>query len=57
LFSFSLGSEISALDDDELSEYIEEHHPRVFARVLPEQKLRLVEAFKKQVLILFCFVF
>ncbi|PTS83221.1 MULTISPECIES: cation-translocating P-type ATPase [unclassified Caulobacter] len=39
-----LGPDIGALDDASLTERL--RHVRIFARVVPEQKLRIVEAFK-----------
>ena len=39
------GAEIERMDDDALAEAV--RRVRVFARVLPEQKLRLVEAFRR----------
>lgn len=38
------GSQLNELDDEQLRQQVREVH--VFARILPEQKLRLVDAFK-----------
>jgi magnesium-transporting ATPase (P-type) len=41
------GAEIDSIDADELDRLLTEHKPSVFARVSPEQKLRLVEAYQR----------
>jgi len=43
---YILGPDLDAMSDLELQERIED--TRIFARVVPEQKLRIVEAFKKK---------
>ncbi len=40
------GEQLDALDDDQLCDKLQ--HVRVFARVSPEHKVRIVDAFKKQ---------
>lgn len=40
------GLQMDALDDDALREMLERKRPAVFARVTPQQKLRLVEAYR-----------
>ena len=40
------GAQLDTLDDEALERYLAERQPSVFARVAPEQKLRLVQAFK-----------
>ena len=42
------GSELDALDDPELDRLLRDEEPRIFARVLPEQKLRLVRAYQRR---------
>jgi magnesium-transporting ATPase (P-type) len=41
------GGDIDRLPDEELDSLLVKHEPRVFARVTPEQKLRLVEAYQR----------
>ncbi len=41
------GAEIDPLTDEELDELLRTADPRVFARVAPEQKLRLVQAYRR----------
>ena len=41
------GAQVDALDDKELARLLAERQPTVFARVAPEHKLRLVEAYKR----------
>jgi Ca2+-transporting ATPase len=41
------GREIDALDDEGLARLLAERRPTVFARVAPEHKLRLVQAYKR----------
>jgi magnesium-transporting ATPase (P-type) len=41
------GAEVDALADAELDEFLRSRDPRVFARVTPAQKLRLVESYKR----------
>jgi magnesium-transporting ATPase (P-type) len=42
------GSEIDVLDDEQLAHLLVERQPTVFARVAPEHKLRLVQAYKRR---------
>ncbi len=41
------GSELDALDDEALARLLAERQPAVFARVTPEHKLRLVQAYQR----------
>ncbi|HEU4758625.1 MAG TPA: cation-transporting P-type ATPase, partial [Dehalococcoidia bacterium] len=41
------GAQLDALDDETLARLLSEAQPRVFARVAPEHKLRLVQAYKR----------
>jgi magnesium-transporting ATPase (P-type) len=41
------GRELDGLEEDVLDRLLAEREPKVFARVAPEQKLRLVEAYKR----------
>ncbi len=41
------GAGIDAMDNETLDAFLREERPRVFARVAPEQKLRLVDAYKR----------
>jgi len=41
------GAQLDGLDDRELDRFLAEEQPTVFARVAPEHKLRLVEAYRR----------
>ncbi|MDZ4278552.1 MAG: cation-transporting P-type ATPase, partial [Dehalococcoidia bacterium] len=41
------GAQVDALDDEDLARFLAETRPSVFARVAPEHKLRLVQAYKR----------
>ncbi len=41
------GAQVDAMGDEELDRFLRESRPAVFARVAPEQKLRLVEAYQR----------